>query len=189
MASVTDICNRALQKLGATRINSLNDATPSARACSATYTVVRDAVLRDHPWNFAIQRFQLAATTPPIFGKKSAVTLPTGWLRVLPPDPKQNLNDRDWIIEGNTLLTDEDVPLNVRVLMKVEDTTLMDPTFQEALASKLAFELCEILTQSNAKKQACDSDYEKSIGRAKKCNAIEKVPEVAAEDHYITARI
>ena len=190
MASVVDICNRALQKLGAPPIQSLGDASVSARALSIAYDPVRKAVLRAHPWNFATQRFQLAAdATPPLFDYTNAITLPTGWLRVLPPDPKANVNDRDWIIEGNTLLTDDAVPLNLRCIMDVSDTTLMDPCFEEALSAKLAFELCEQITQSNEKKQGCAGDYKNAIEDAKKCNAIEKVPQEACDGTWITSRM
>lgn len=188
-ASITEICNRALQKIGAARIQSLADPSVNARACSTAYYRVRDAEFRKHPWNFAIQRFQLAANaTAPLFGPANSFPLPTGWMRLLPPDPFQNLNDRDWIIEGNSVITNEDAPLDVRCVMKIEDTTLYDPLFDEALSAKLALELCEALTQSNTKKQTCQADYKDAIGEAKKVNAIEKVPQIAAEDRWITAR-
>src|SRR4030065_768120 len=61
MASETGICNRALQIVGATRIGSLADTSKSARECTVAYEISRDALLRSHPWGFAIARAQLAA--------------------------------------------------------------------------------------------------------------------------------
>lgn len=189
MAAEVDICNRALQKLGAARITALTDQSVNARACSTAYAICRDDLLREHPWNFAIQRFQLAASaTTPAFGPANAYPLPTGWLRVLPPDPFQNTNDRDWIIEGGQLLTDDPSPLNIRIVMQVTDPNLMDVTFREALASKLAYELAEPLTQSNTKKQAAAAMFKDDIAQARKVNAIEKVPQAAVEDTWITSR-
>jgi hypothetical protein len=189
MASVVSICNSALQKLGASKIQSLDDASVNARALGVAYESTRDALLRAHPWNFAIQRFQLAAdATPPAFGKKNSVTLPTGWLRVLPPDPWMDLNSRDWIIEGGKLLTDDSMPLDLRCVMLVEDANLMDPAFREALASRLAIDLCEALTQSNTKKEAASQDYKNAIGEAKKANAIEQVPQIAVDGTFLTVR-
>lgn len=189
MATEIDICNRALQKLGASRITSLHDQSVNARACLTAYFVCRDQLLRTHPWNFAIQRFQLAAsTTAPAFGPTVSYPLPTGWMRVLAPDKLQNFNNRDWIIEAGCILTSDSAPLDVRCVMKIEDTNLMDVTFREALASKLALELCESLTQSNVKKQACADDFKNAISEAKKANAIEKVPQSAPEDKWITTR-
>jgi hypothetical protein len=59
--SVVEICNRALQKLGAARITSLTQDTPNARSCNVAYNVLRKAELRSHPWSFAIKRAELAA--------------------------------------------------------------------------------------------------------------------------------
>lgn len=189
MASSTDICNRALQKLGAARINSLTDQSTNARACALCYDTLRKELYRSHPWNFAIQRFQLAAdATPPAFGYANSFTLPTGWQRVLPPDPVQNFNDRDWIIEGGKLLTNDSSPLNVRCVIDIQDTTLMDVSYQEALSSKMAEEMAEQITQSNTKKQAAADMYKDDINNAKKNNAIEKVPQQAPYDTWITKR-
>lgn len=189
MATETDICNRALQKLGASRITSLTDQSVNARACAAAYYTCRDDLLREHPWNFSIQRFQLAASpTAPAFGPANAYPLPTGWLRVLPPDPFLNSNDRDWIIEGSQLLTDDGAPLNVRLVMQITDPNLMDVAFREALASKMAFELSEQLTQSNTKKQACAEMFKADIAEARKINAIEKVPQAPVDDTWVTVR-
>jgi hypothetical protein len=191
VASVVDICNRALQKLGAIRIDSITDTgSLAARELNAAFEFIRDSELRDHPWNFAIQRFQLAASgTAPSFGPSNAYPLPTGWMRVLSPDPRFNGNDRDWIIEGNSILSDDDSPLDVRCVMQVTDTTKMDPLFREALSARIAYELCEKLTQSNEKRQAAAADYKEIISRAKKVNAIEKVPEEPVDDTFITCRL
>jgi len=187
--SVVDICNRALGFLGAKPINSLNDQSTSARACLLVYECARDSLLREHPWNFAIQRFMLTPdSTAPLFGKAGSYALPTGWLRLLPPDPSENLNDRDWIIEGGYILSDDTAPLHVRCVMKIDDPNLFDPSFSDALWAEMAYEMCEQLTQSNTKKEACAAAAKKAVEAAKKVNAIEKVPQVAAEDEWITKR-
>ena len=73
MASVVDICNGALNQLGATTILSLTEDSKNARLCNARYTQVRDALFRSHPWNCLQKRVQLAAdTTAPAWGFTSA---------------------------------------------------------------------------------------------------------------------
>lgn len=189
-ASQTDICNRALQRLGAQRIQSINDQSPAARACLTCYYPVRDAVLRSHRWGFAIQRFQLAASsTPPVFGPANYFPLPTGWLKVLSPDAKMNWNFRDWIIESNQIVSDMSAPLSVRIVMSIEDTTKYDPCFVEAFAARMAWEMCEQVTQSNTKKADCKTAFDLAIGEAKKANAIEQVPQRPEEDEWVTARL
>ena len=49
MASVVQICNSALNQLGAASITSLTDNSKNARLCNERYATVRDAVFRSHP--------------------------------------------------------------------------------------------------------------------------------------------
>ena len=75
MASVVDICNGALNQLGATTILSLTEDSKNARLCNSRYTQVRDAVFRSHPWNCLQKRVELAAdTTAPAWGFSYAYT-------------------------------------------------------------------------------------------------------------------
>jgi hypothetical protein len=63
MASVVDICNGALNQLGASTILSLTEDSKNARLCNARYTQVRDSLFRSHPWNCLIKRVELAKDT------------------------------------------------------------------------------------------------------------------------------
>ncbi len=189
MASTVQICNRALQKLGANIIISLTDNSPSARACNAAYEPVKLAELRGHTWNFAIKRAQLSATIPaPLFGRQNAFPVPNDFLRLLPPDPDLNLNDLDWQIEGRQIITNDDAPINVRYVYNVTDPNEMDALFREALATKLAMELCEKLTQSNTKGDSLKADYRDIIAMARKTNAIENIAAEPPTDQWITVR-
>ena len=53
MPSVIDLCNSALDKVGQGAITSLSDGTKSAKLCNRNWPLVRDRVLRSHPWNFS----------------------------------------------------------------------------------------------------------------------------------------
>lgn len=190
MASEVDIANRALQKLGAERIVSLTQDSENARACNLSYPLIRDAELRNHPWNFAIKRAQLAAdATAPAFGPANSYTLPSDCLRLLPPDPSANFNTHDWQVEGRKILTDDAAPLEIRYISRVTDTTQYDSLFIEALACALAQELCEQLTQSNSKAQIIRSDYMAAIRAARKQNAFENTSAEPPVDTWITCRL
>lgn len=184
MASEVSICNRALQKLGANRITSLTDASPNARACNNAYAEVRDAELRAHPWAFSIKRATLASsTTPPAFKYGNAIPLPTDCLRLLPPDDYDN----DWVVESGNILTNA-TTANVRYISQVVDPNLMDPTFREALACRLAMEMCEELTQSNTKLQGIMEQYKMALREARRNNAFERRSQEPREDSWITVR-
>lgn len=189
MASNVEIANRALQKLGASRIASLTEDSVNGRAINACFDVLRQAELRKHPWNFAIKRAQLAANvTDPLFTRSTSFALPSDFIRLLAPDPEVNYNDLDWQIEGRNIITNDDAPLDVRYIYNVTDPNEMDILFREALSARIAYELAELLTQSNAKKAEAMGAYEEIIAEAKRVNAIERVALQPPEDTWVTVR-
>lgn len=189
MASEVGICNRALQKLGAKRITDLTDDNVNARACNAAYEAVRDALLEDHFWNFAIERAELAAdATAPAWGRANAYQLPSNFICLAPNYPEDNFNSKDWIIEGQKIITDDADPIYIRYVKRVTDPNFMTSLFREALSTKLAFELCEELTQSNTKKAQLEKDFSMIIARAKRSNAFQQVSQQPPEDTWVTVR-
>lgn len=189
MASVVEICNRALQKLGAKRITSIGEDSINARACNVAYGPVRLALLRSHTWSCALARVQLAAnSTEPLFGKAYSYPLPSNYLRLMPPDPEYNSNSHDWQIEGRDILTNDSAPLDVRYICDLEDANVMDALFREALSAKLAVELCEELSQSNSKKESLKDDFKDVIRDAKRVNAILNISAKPPVSEWITVR-
>jgi len=187
MASEVGICNRALQHLGALRIASLDETSVEARACNNAYEPVRDALLRSHPWSFAIKRASLAAdaTDPEFDPPGTRYPFPTDALRILLP----NSTDCDWTIEDRYILSDWTAPLEVRYVAQITDPNTMDPLFREALAAKLAIEMCEEITQSNTKLAGLLEKYKDIIHDAKRSNAIERPAQDLREDDWLTARL
>jgi hypothetical protein len=189
MASEVGIANRALQKLGAKRIVSLTEDSKNGRAVNACYEELRDAELRAHTWTFATKRAQLAASaTAPLFGKTNSFPLPSDFLRKLNLDPAQNVNTDDNQIEGRDIITDATAPLDIRYVFRVEDPNAMDVLFREALASRIAMELAEELTQSNTKKADASDDYKRAVREARRTNAIERPSQSPPEDEWVTVR-
>ena len=60
MTTDVDIVNAALIRLGERTIASLADAVKPAQLANAIFAELRDALLREHPWNFAVRRTQLS---------------------------------------------------------------------------------------------------------------------------------
>ena len=84
MASVVDICNSALNLLGASTISALTDDTKNARLCNQRYEPVRNRIFRGHNWNCLIKRVQLAQdSAAPVVEFSFQYTLPADCLRVL----------------------------------------------------------------------------------------------------------
>ena len=104
MASSVDICNLALTKIGHESITALTENSKAGRLCNLHYAQMRDAVLRDHTWNFAITRANLAlSTTTPEYEFSYQHALPVDLLRVLGTDLS---NETVYKIEGRFLLSD-----------------------------------------------------------------------------------
>ncbi len=206
MASKTDICNRALQKLGARRISSISDETPSGRACNLAYDIVRKSELRKYDWNFAITRVSLAADVPaPDWGRQNSFTLPSDYIKLTNSYPEALTSDanvvgvtvaftaeftgqKNWVIEGRSILTNDTAPLQVRYIADITDTSEFDSLFVESFANALAYEMCEELTQSNTKKSDIAQAYKISIEEAKKAASIEIAPADPPPDTWLACR-
>ena len=199
MASIIQVANRALTKLGSARITSLSDDTKAARSISNCFDDLRDDELRAHRWQFAMKRTSLAALSDtPAFGYNYQYAVPADFLRIdmvddrFPAAVMDNYIDAEyleWTLEGNVILTDIGAPLKLRYIAQVTDPTEWDTNFREALASRIAMEVAEDLTQSDTKKQAAAKDYDRAIRQAIRINAIER-PAVAPPDNtWIISRI
>lgn len=183
------ICNLALQKLGAKRINMLTEDSRNARSCNACYEPIRDKVMQHPPWNFAIKRFTLAASaTAPEFEYLYAFPFPVGALRLLIP----NRMLIDWVVEQQggqrVILTNDGASIQTRFVVKVEDPTLYHPLFVEALACKLAWHMCEEITQSDTKKNEITVQYKDCMSEARLVNAFERSAAAPPEDKWLMAQ-
>ena len=78
MASVVEICNSALNSLGANNIISLTEDSKNARLCNQRYEPIRDQIFRSHTWNCLIKRVELAQdTATPTHEYDNQYTLPS----------------------------------------------------------------------------------------------------------------
>lgn len=184
MASAVDICNRALSKLGNTRITALTDNSNAAKACNHAYEFVRDAVLRSHVWNCIVERAQLSPlAATPSFEYDYQYQIPSDCIKVLEVDTTYN-----WVIEGRKILTDEGTTLNVRYQKQETDPNQYDALLFEVIAARLSYEICEEITQSNTKKEAAFRDYKDLLREAKLRDAQEQSPSKFQEDDWINIR-
>lgn len=185
MPSVVDIFNKALDKLGHSPITSVDDGTKAANLCSRNWPMVRDEVLRDHPWNFAVRRATLASeTTAPVWGFSASFPFPDNCLRVL---EVRDLSTDEYQIEGRAILADATV-LYIRFTSRIEDPNEYDAQFVNAVATKLAFEMCESLTQSSTKKDVLFQEYKDALTSAARSDGQENPPRRFEEDEWIAVR-
>ena len=185
MPSVVDLCNSALDKAGHGAITSLEDNTKAARLCLRNWPLVRDRVLRMHPWNFAVKRTNLAAhETAPDWGFTAKFPLPSDFLRLL---EVRDLSTGEFHLEDGFIPANATV-LYIRYIASITDPNVYDALFIDTVATRLAAELAEPLTQSTTKKKALLEEYDVFIDDAKRADAQENPPVVYEEDEWIKVR-
>lgn len=181
------VANRALQKLGAKRIESLTENSPNARSMNAVFAQVRDSELRRYDWSFAIKRDSIAADgTGPVWGDWNRYSLPNDFLRLVRDD--ESGVAVDWKIEGLFILSADASPLEIRYIARIEDPNYYDSLFVAMLAGRLALETCHEITQSTSKKESIKDDYTADLLEAKRIGAIEKAAQTFPEDDWLAAR-
>jgi|TARA_R100001530_G_scaffold135851_1_gene114185 hypothetical protein len=189
MAAISEvgICNQALYNLGIdTPIVALTDDSANARACNRVYARLRDELLRELPWNFAINRATLTALADkPGYEYINAFVLPTDpfCLRVLELREERDpaLGSYPYQIEsivdsaGNSfraLVTDAATAL-IRYVKRVTDPTQFDTLFSQALVDLLTYRLSIPVTQSRTMAADWFSIYVDTLEKAKEINAVE----------------
>jgi len=141
--SETKIVNMALSRIGAKRINSIDDATdtkPEAIQARLHYEQTRDALIRSNRWRFAAARAELSASdTTPDFEWSYQYILPNDFLamRSIYEGSRSEENFRSYALEGKMLLANEN-EMSIRYTKKVTDVTEFDPLFVEVLVLQLA---------------------------------------------------
>jgi len=175
MASDVDICNSALNMIGASNIISLTEDSRAARVCNQRYEFVRDAVFRSHPWNCLIKRTSLAADSDtPAFEFSYQHTLPTNpyCLRVLrPQDP-----DTVFKIEGRKVMSNT-TPFKMIYVARVTDANEYDQLLIETISARLAADISYALVNSAALSQSLMDMYAAKLSEARFVDATEGTPD------------
>jgi len=183
--SETDICNLALQRLGAKSISTLTEDSVAGRECNRVYHHARDSELRAHPWNFARARAVLAAdATAPAFEFADQFPLPDDYLRILP-----DTDVEDWQIEGKSILTNDGAPLNLVYIRQITNVNDFDELFISLLVARIAVDIVEKITQSNTKAELARATYKQVKEEARRVNSFENTSRVPPDDPWLNARL
>jgi len=185
MASVVQICNSALNQLGASSITALTDDSKNARLCNERYTTIRDAVFRAHPWNCLIKRVQLAQDSDtPAWGFDYQYTLPADCLRIL------GIKDynSDYKVEGRKLLISES-EVYLIYLAQITDVNQLDVLLRETISAHLAQDISYAITANLQVSKLMAEKYQAKLSEARHTDASEGYntnPELAPTDQIIT---
>jgi hypothetical protein len=191
MVDRVSVSNLVLSKLGdEDQLTDPDDDRKAARAIKAVWDIVRDIVLRAHPWNFAMRQASLTAADPaPQFGYTHSFPLPEDFLR-LDPTVMEPFSVRDaYQLEGSRrLLASTPGPVLIRYVARIEAVGDWDPLFIEAFACRLAYQICDRITGDMNRKAECWRAYTLSMGEAKGVDGRENPPEAPIDSSWVTAR-
>ncbi len=152
MASIVDICNSALNLLGASTISALTEDSKNARLCNQRFEPVRNRVFRSHNWNCLITRIQLAQdSTGPVVEYTYGYTLPTDCLRVLKihnGTTDSIASNLDYKVEGRKIVTNEGTIYLVYIALDTDPNTY-DSYLAESISHQLAADLCYAITNNS----------------------------------------
>lgn len=168
MDSVT-ICNMALMAAGIPAITSFEENNNSAKLCKTFFPVLRDRVLRDHTWSFAITYMELqqAAEESPDPHYPVVCYLPGDHIRTL-----KLLDNSPYSSVGAKILVSS-FPATLVYIRRVEDSELFDPAFAEALQNLISAKVALSASRDVNMANFFEQEYVRSLAIARSIDSQE----------------
>lgn len=186
MTTAVSICSNALLMLGDRPIASFEEAQDRAALASNLWPVVRDSILRSHPWNCAIKRAALAPdVTAPAFDWSYAYTLPEDFLKAL--SIGEMGREGEFRIEGRKLLCDDN-PCYLRYVFKNDNPATYDTMLVEVLVAEMAHRMAYAITQSASMVDTMAQKAAMLIRRARAVDGQDDTPEQLGDNPLYEAR-
>ena len=192
MASVVDICNSALNLLGASTITQLTEDSKNARLCNQRYEPIRDRMFRSHSWNCLTKRVQLAEdSSAPVVEYTNQFTLPTDCLRVLKihnGTTDSIASSIDYAVEGRKIKTDEGTVYLVYVAIDT-DPNNYDTYLQESISHQLAADIAYAVTNNATLAKNYMERADERLREARFIDATENALGTIESNEFVDARL
>lgn len=183
MPSKVEMCNNALQEIGASTILDLTDNTEAARQCNLRFDTLLKSLLCLAPWTFAMARKQLAANVDtPAFEFAYQHTLPANCLQVL-----DDYNDYPYRVEGRYIFSDS-TPIKLIYTRTITDMNELSPLFVEVFQLSLAKKICMTLTGSASLYDRVSGDLKTAMRVARSKDAQQGTPYALDEGDWLNVR-
>lgn len=189
--SKTQIMNMALDYLEEETILDPDDKRAPARFLNRNFGITRDALLRVHPFNFALRRKVLAPEgVRPDFGWTYQYVLPSDCLRILPLTRDGTLSGPPirFEVENDRILCDVSQSIRLRYVARTENTAAFDPLFCELLASTLALKAAHFITGKASYAERLQQVVQTYTAQAQTVDALEGTPVDVDDNNWINAR-
>ena len=192
MASTVDICNSALNLLGASTISALTEDTKNARLCNQRFEPIRNRVFRSHNWNCLIKRVELAQdSTGPVVEYTYAYTLPSDCLRVMLINNGSTDSIKsalDYKVEGRKIVTDETTIYLVYIAL-ITDPNEYDSYLREAISHQLAADLAYAITNNSTLANNYMARADERLREARFIDATENSLDTVEANEFTDARL
>jgi hypothetical protein len=183
--SALALCSRALLKIGAQPIASLDEGTAEAEVAANLYPGIRDGLLSAHPWSFATAQATLPRLAAlPVADFANAFQLPAGFLRALSAGGAGAGRGAVFRIVEDRLHSDAP-QVTLTYIFRPEESEF-PPYFASALAARLAAEFCIPLTESSARAELLFRLAEQELRAARTTDSQQDTPK-AIEDFPLIA--
>lgn len=215
MASEVELCNLALANIRAGSINSLDEPSLQAQQCKARLPVLRDMLLRDTPWNFAVKIEALALSTADLFNWVYAYQYPSDCLQIdrlilnyeeftaddgayrtrhiediYTPDLDQQVKYQIFNENGNIVVGCNEPDIRAEYRIRVTDPNRWDTQFYMMLAHLLSAELAVPIVGGDVGRQLRSDQfqiYNEYLQSARASNSNERYTE-PRDSEFITIR-
>ena len=193
MATMIDICNRALFHVGANLITDIDSSDESAVACRLFFEQSLRKALRDHPWGFALTAIPLS----PLATQGTVLNLNYTYAYSYPFDcvyPVEIVNPRgredktiEYKVQGNAILTNEpDAVLSY--VAATSASNVKDESFLEMLEYLLAAKIGLRLTGNADKVKYLEAKYKELRDEAEARSSNESFEEPKFYNSFIEVR-
>ena len=173
-----NICNEALNMIGAKSIQSFDENTENARRCASIYDSSRKALLRMHPWSFAKKRVQLSPiTTYPTFDYRYAFPLPHDFIRVI------STGVEEFEIEGRHILANTNL-INLIYVADEDNENNWDSLFAECMALYLVNKIAKAINGSNSEADSAWQKLQNMLKQARAINGQERPSQDLSSSYY-----
>jgi hypothetical protein len=181
-ASWTELCNRALGRLGVGEITDLAEGTQNARFCLAYLGDAIEDILGRYDWSCCRKREILSPDAEkPLFGWKHRFPLPEACIRVISvyprkPDPPSGAVPRSgdeaapraeapYTVENGYILADEEA-VDLLYIERPKDPNRLGPAVRKAVYTTLAFLLSTPLTSNEQIAARIAQEMSLAVGQA-----------------------
>ena len=192
MASVVEICNSALNLLGASTITALTEDSKNARLCNQRFEPIRDRMFRSHAWNCLTKRVELAEdSSAPVVEFANQFTLPTDCLRVLKVHNGTTdsiASSIDYAVEGRKIKTNEGTVYLVYIAIDT-DPNNYDTYLQESISHQLAADIAYAVTNNATLANNYMTRADERLREARFIDATENALGTIESNEFVDARL